>query len=162
MCVHTHTPSLPSLTQGEMLSTENAPVSTSLLPALSKWILQNSTVTVDQLTLTANCIDSTPETTCKSAVVTLRPINPVVYENEGSVTFNISATREVSIEFQTIRGSAGVNYICSYSNYCRGAPLYGFSHTINDVTVLHHCPRASYITSRFIPLRNYCRFELHL
>ena len=66
MCVHTHTPSLPSLMQGEMLSTENAPVSTSLLPALSKWVSQNSTVTVGQLTLTANCIDSTPET--KSAL----------------------------------------------------------------------------------------------
>ena len=70
--------------------------------------------------------------------MTLRPINPVVYESEGSVTFIITATREVSIEFQTIRGSAGLNYmyICSYCSYCRGAPLYGLSHTINDVTVL--------------------------
>ena len=55
-------------------------------------------------------------------VVTLNPINAVVNEGAGSVTFDISATRNVSIVIQTVSGSAGTNYTCSHTNHCRGVP----------------------------------------
>ena len=72
--------------------------------------------TCDSHVTNKHCFWSVYVHTCLTplgTVVTLDPINTVVNEGEGPVTFNISATREVSITIQTISGSAGTTAVTS-------------------------------------------------